>query len=139
MFSPLCMNATAGRYMWGIVVGGLVMVSGAAAATDGGLAIARTVAMQEIEYLRKSYARATDQIGQNTAGSIAEGRATYHRIFTDDVTIRVKDDGVPADDTVGIIGAQQMKKVVDYIEGKIDGSIEEGRLALDYLRNSNPE
>ncbi len=48
-------------------------------------------------------------------------------------------DTLPADDTVGIIGAQQMKKVVDYIEGKIDGSIEEGRLALDYLRNSNPE
>ena len=48
-------------------------------------------------------------------------------------------DALPADDTVGIIGAQQMKKVVDYIEGKVDGSIEEGRLALDYLRNSNPQ
>jgi hypothetical protein len=48
-------------------------------------------------------------------------------------------DSLPADDTVGIIGAQQMKKVVDYIEGKVDGSVEEGRLALDYLSNSNPE
>jgi hypothetical protein len=48
-------------------------------------------------------------------------------------------DTLPADDTIGIVGTQQMKKVVDYIEGKIDGSIEEGRLALDYLRNSNPE
>ena len=48
-------------------------------------------------------------------------------------------DALPADDTVGIVGTQQMKKVVDYIEGKIDGSIEEGRLALDYLRGSNPE
>jgi hypothetical protein len=48
-------------------------------------------------------------------------------------------DTLPADDTVGIIGAQQMKKVVDYIEGKVDSSIEEGRLALDYLQNSNPE
>lgn len=48
-------------------------------------------------------------------------------------------DALPADDVIGIVGTQQMKKVVDYIEGKIDGSIEEGRLALDYLRNSNPE
>lgn len=47
-------------------------------------------------------------------------------------------DTLPADDQVGIIGTQQMKKVVDYIEGKIDGSIDEGRLCLDYLRtNSN--
>lgn len=47
-------------------------------------------------------------------------------------------DVLPADDTIGIIGTQQMKKVVDYIEGRVDGSIEEGRLALDYLKNSNP-
>ena len=94
-------NARAGRYMWGIVIGGLIMGSGVAAAKDGGMAIARTIAIQEIEYLRKSYARATDQIGQNTPASIAEGRATYHRIFTGDVMLRVKGGGIPASDTVG--------------------------------------
>jgi hypothetical protein len=46
-------------------------------------------------------------------------------------------DTVEASDQVGIVGAQQMKKVVDRIESKIDGFIQEGRLAVDYLNNSN--
>lgn len=48
----------------------------------------RATAIQEIETLRRLYARATDQIGLATEASIAEGRATYHRIFTPDVAIR---------------------------------------------------
>ena len=77
------------------------MVTGVAtaarAADDADTAIARTVAIQKIEYLRRLYARATDQIGKNTSASIAEGRATYHRIFTANVIFRLKGEG----DTVG--------------------------------------
>ncbi len=78
-----------------------MMVTGVAtaarAADDADTAIARTVAIQKIEYLRRLYARATDQIGKNTPASIAEGRATYHRIFTANVIFRLKGEG----DTVG--------------------------------------
>lgn len=65
------------------------------------IAIARTVAIQDIEYLRRLYARATDGIGENSPEAIREGREVYHQIFTDDVTLRVKGGGVPAEDTVG--------------------------------------
>lgn len=51
--------------------------------------VATTVARQEIEYLRRLYARATDLIGTNTPENIAEGRAIYHRIFTADAEITV--------------------------------------------------
>lgn len=53
-----------------------------ASATD--IAIAR----QEIEYLRRRYARATDLIGEGPADSLAEGRRIYHEIFTADARIR---------------------------------------------------
>lgn len=46
---------------------------------------------------------------------------------------------VHADDVAGIVEAQQMKKVVDLIEGTMVSLVEEGRLALDELKNSNPE
>ena len=39
-------------------------------------------AIQEIEYLRRWYAKATDQIGIATLESIAEGRKIYRRVFT---------------------------------------------------------
>ena len=45
----------------------------------------------------------------------------------------------PADDPVAITGAQQMKKVVDRIELEMTSLIEQGRLALDCLNNSNTE
>ena len=48
-------------------------------------------ARQEIEYLRRWYALATDRIGENTEESVAEGRKIYHRIFTKDCEIRVTD------------------------------------------------
>jgi hypothetical protein len=47
-------------------------------------AAAKMQAIQEIEYLRRWYAKATDQIGIATPESIAEGRAIYHRVFTAD-------------------------------------------------------
>ena len=46
------------------------------------------IACQQIEYLRRRYARATDLIGEGTAGSLAEGRRIYHEIFTADARIR---------------------------------------------------
>ena len=50
-------------------------------------AAAQTQAIQEIEYLKRWYAKATDQIGIATPESIAEGRAIYHRVFTADAQL----------------------------------------------------
>ena len=47
-----------------------------------------TDARQDIEYLRHLYAKATDMIGTNTDAAVAEGRAIYHRIFTEDAMFR---------------------------------------------------
>lgn len=52
-----------------------------------------TIARQEIEYLRRAYAVATDQIGLNDAASVASGRAIYHRIFSPDATFSVTGPG----------------------------------------------
>ncbi|MFC1823952.1 nuclear transport factor 2 family protein [Thermodesulfobacteriota bacterium] len=71
--------------------------SGAAEATAGTIAIAR----QEIEYLRRWYAKATDLLGVNTPESIAEGTKIYHRIFTPDANIRVSGEGAPPFNAVG--------------------------------------
>lgn len=49
--------------------------------------VAELLAREEIEYLRRYYARATDLVGLNTEEGIAEGRAIYHRIFTPDARI----------------------------------------------------
>ena len=46
--------------------------------------LVETQARQEIEYLRRWYAKATDKIGQGTEASIEAGRDIYHRIFTED-------------------------------------------------------
>ena len=43
---------------------------------------AAMLAKQEIEYLQRWYARATDLIGSNLPDQIEEGRDIYHRIFT---------------------------------------------------------
>ena len=50
-------------------------------------AAVKTQAIQEIEYLRRWYAKATDLIGIGTPESIAEGRAIYHRVFTADAQL----------------------------------------------------
>jgi hypothetical protein len=54
--------------------------------------ITRTVATQEIEYLRRLYAQATDRIGERAPAAVAQGRATYHRIFTPNVVICLNPD-----------------------------------------------
>ena len=63
--------------------------------------MARSIAKQEIEYLRRAYARATDQIGQNTPDSVVAGTATYHAIFTPDVVLRVMGDEALNQESVG--------------------------------------
>ena len=52
-----------------------------------------TADRQEIEYLRRLYAKATDAIGRATEEDVAEGRAIYHQIFTEDVNIRTSGTG----------------------------------------------
>ncbi len=47
-----------------------------------------TLARLDIQYLQQLYAKATDVIGTNTEAGIAEGRAIYHRIFTEDAMVR---------------------------------------------------
>ena len=54
---------------------------------------AAMVAKQEIEYLQRWYARATDLIGSNLPDQIEEGRGIYHRIFTPDVSIQASAAG----------------------------------------------
>lgn len=58
-------------------------------------ALARVQATQEIEYLRRWYAKATDLIGIATPESIAEGRKLYHRVFTSDAKLDAGPDREP--------------------------------------------
>ena len=58
-------------------------------------AAAKTQAIQEIEYLRRWYARATDLIGIATPESIEQGREIYHRIFTADAKLDAGPDREP--------------------------------------------
>jgi|TARA_B100000315_G_C14322736_1_gene471518 hypothetical protein len=48
---------------------------------------------QDIERLRRLYAKATDLIGLAKPDAVAEGRAIYHRIFTPDVAITTSNTG----------------------------------------------
>ena len=118
------------QYVPGIFVvliwGGLIMTTESATAADNApaaengykVAVARTIAIQDIEYLRRLYARATDRIGENTPESIREGRDTYDKIFTPDVSFQVKGDA-PAEDTIG--PDAWVKIVVDAL-GPIDAT-----------------
>ena len=63
--------------------------------------VMQVVATQQIEYLRREYARATDLIGLNTDASIAEGREIYRRIFTPDVRISATENGKAVFTAVG--------------------------------------
>ena len=46
-------------------------------------AFAKTIAVQQIEYLRRAYARATDQIGLADEASVEAGRAVPNHIAKD--------------------------------------------------------
>ena len=62
---------------------------------------ARVCAVQEIEYLRRWYARATDLIGIGTQESVAQGRAIYHSIFSSDVIFETTEAGAEPRSTTG--------------------------------------
>lgn len=79
------------QYFCFALMTGLMMAAGPAAAKDN--VLHKAAATQEIEYLRRLYAVATDQLGINTEASITEGMATYRRIFTPDVRVRVTGEG----------------------------------------------
>ena len=55
----------------------------------------KSKAIQDIEYLRKWYAKATDKIGTGANQSVEEGRRTYHRIFSKDAVILAGEDVPP--------------------------------------------
>ena len=57
-----------------------------------------TQAIQQIEYLRKSYGKATDLIGTATPEAVAEGRAIYRRVFTPKAELSA---GSTADPAIG--------------------------------------
>ena len=65
-----------------------------------------------IEDLRRLYAQATDQIGIGTPDQVAAGRATYHRIFTQDVDIRTS----PGPNNLTAKGPDEW---VDVVEGAL--------------------
>lgn len=54
---------------------------------------AETLAKVDIEYLRRTYAKATDLIGIADDESISKGRKLYHSIFTKDARFSVANPG----------------------------------------------
>ncbi len=62
----------------------MVLQGSEATAGAGTLALVR----QQVEYLRRLYARATDLLGTGKAEAIAEGTKIYHEIFTPDADLR---------------------------------------------------
>ncbi|MEH6590056.1 MAG: nuclear transport factor 2 family protein [Halioglobus sp.] len=55
-------------------------------------AAAKAQAIQEVEYLRRWYAKATDLIGSADPDAVAEGRAIYHRVFAPDAKLNAGPD-----------------------------------------------
>ena len=66
----------------------------------------KSKAIQDIEYLRKWYVKATDKIGTGAIQSVEEGRRIYHRIFSRDAVILAGEDIPPQ------IGPEAWVKVV---------------------------
>ncbi len=67
------------------------------------------------------------------------------RIFRAEILDVIKEDAFkiftdsPADDTIAIVGAQQMNKVIDRIDILMIDLVERGRHALSQLKDSNHE
>ena len=94
----------------GLWLSGLIgCLLGATVSADG-MSVEAMVAKQDIEYLQRFYARATDQIGTNVPENIEAGRAIYHRIFTSDATIAASD---PAGTKFRVTGPDEWVEVVD--------------------------
>lgn len=62
----------------------MILQGAEATAGAGTLALAR----QQVEYLRRRYARATDLLGTGKPEAIAEGSQIYQEIFTQDADLR---------------------------------------------------
>ena len=64
-----------------LILSFMVLVSTGAAQGESRVmcqeAFAKIIAVQQIEYLRRAYARATDQIGRADEASVEAGRAVY--------------------------------------------------------------
>lgn len=71
-----------------IVLASILLAGSATAQTDCNDGWLRSQAIQEIEYLRRAYAYATDRIGSDIDGDVEAGRRVYRHIFTDDAAIR---------------------------------------------------
>ena len=69
----------------------MLSVEGAVTVQADETPMTTTGATQDIEYLQRWYARATDLIGTNDPANIEEGRKIYHRVFTPDVSIYASD------------------------------------------------
>jgi hypothetical protein len=106
----------------------------------------RVQAIQEIEYLRRWYAKATDKIGEASDASVKEGREIYHRIFAEDATLDAGPDREPqvgpdawVDLVLGVLGelgpTQHLigTQVVDSIEFSLDdnGNIVRGEAHME--------
>ncbi len=91
---------------------------------------------QRIEYLRRLYALATDQIGLGMDSGLERGKEIYRQIFTEDAQIRVVSDGEVTHEGVGpdswfavvrqalqpYAGVQHLigSQVVEFVDGRTD-------------------
>lgn len=117
----------------------------------------RTKTIQDVEYLRRDYARATDSIGKNTEPEIEAGRRVYRRIFAPQATIRasgiegvatgpdawvavVRDALGPMGPTQHLIGTQTVE--IDALDVNADCEVVSGSARMDsYLQawHSRPD
>jgi len=134
----------------GIVVVWMMLIGASAAHAHCDAGALRSQAIQEIEHLRRAYARATDAIGSDTAAQVEAGRETYRRIFTADVAIRasgidglttgpdawvevVRDALGPMQATQHFIGTQTVD--IDALEFDADCRLQHGSARMDsYLQ-----
>lgn len=61
----------------------------------------KAAARQEIEYLQRGYAKATDLLGITDGDSFDKGRDLYRKIFTADANFSVSGEGAPEMNAVG--------------------------------------
>ncbi len=72
-----------------------ITITGEEAMANCNEGLMRAQATQEIEYLRRWYAKATDKIGLADEASVESGRSIYHRVFAPDATLDAGPDREP--------------------------------------------